>query len=182
MITSNIVSQITITRRGAKRIRKGHLWVYRSDVEETNQAESGAIVHVADQAGNFVGQAFYNDRSEIALRFLTTRDHQEIDREWWRARLRACFERRAAIARETNAYRLVYSEGDLLPSLIIDKYEDVFVIQTLSQGTERLKQILVELLVEELKPTDIVERNDAQGRKLEGVELFVRFVSVRLRL
>jgi len=171
MITSNIVSQITITRRGAKRIRKGHLWVYRSDVEETNQAESGAIVHVADQAGNFVGQAFYSDRSEIALRFLTTRDHQEIDREWWRARLRACFQRRAAIARETNAYRLVYSEGDLLPSLVIDKYEDVFVIQTLSQGTERLKQILVELLVEELKPTAIVERNDARVRELEGLEL-----------
>src|ERR1700682_3126364 len=107
-----VMAQIKISTRGAKRVRQGHLWVYRSDVWEASDTEGGAIVRVVDEAGNFVGQAFYSDRSEIALRFLTTRE-ETIDREWWRRRLQQCAENRAAIARQTNAYRLVYSEGDL---------------------------------------------------------------------
>ena len=163
------MTRVKINTRGAKRIRNGHLWVYRSDVREANDALGGQIVRVADEAGNFVGQAFYSDRSEIALRFLTTSE-EAIDREWWRARLRQCAGRRASIARETNAYRLVYSEGDLLPSLIVDVYDDVFVMQTLSQGTEQLKGTLAELLVDEFTPRTIVERNDARVRELEGLE------------
>src|SRR5258708_39553094 len=97
---SSVMSQIRITTRGAKRVRQGHLWVYRSDVRDAGDAAAGAIVRAVDDAGNFVGQAFYSDRSEIALRFLTTYD-QQIDREWWRARLRRCAQSRAAIARET---------------------------------------------------------------------------------
>lgn len=164
------MSQIKITTRGAKRIRQGHLWVYRSDVRDAAEAAPGSIARVVDDAGNFVGQAFYSDRSEISLRFLST-DENEIDREWWRARLRRCAHRRAAMARETNAYRLVYSEGDLLPSLIVDLYDDVLVLQTLSQGTEKLKGMLTELLTEEFAPRAIIERNDARVRQLEGLEL-----------
>ena len=163
------MDQVKITARGAKRIRKGHLWVYRSDVRRASDTSGGAVVRVVDEAGNFVGLAFYSNASEIALRFLTTSD-EAIDREWWRARLRQCAERRAAIAVETNAYRLVYSEGDLLPSLIVDSYDDVLVIQALSQGTDRLQSTLVELLIEEFKPRAIVERNDARVRELEGLE------------
>jgi len=162
-------AHLKITTRGAKRIRNGHLWVYRSDVREANDATAGQIVRVADEAGNAVGQAFYSDRSEIALRFLTTGE-ETIDREWWRARLRQSAARRSQVARETNAYRLVYSEGDLLPSLIVDRYDDLFVMQTLSQGTEQLKSTLAELLVEEFKPRTIVERNDARVRELEGLD------------
>ena len=164
------MSQIKISTRGAKRIRKGHLWVYRSDVRDVTDAKAGDIVAVVDDTGNFVGQALYSELSEIALRFLTTRE-ETIDGEWWRERLRGCAERRQAIARETNAYRLVYSEGDLMPSLIIDVYDQVFVIQTLSQGAERLQSTLVDLLVEEFKPRAIVERNDARVREFEGLEL-----------
>jgi 23S rRNA (cytosine1962-C5)-methyltransferase len=164
------MAQVRISTRGAKRIRHGHLWVYRSDVRETGDCEGGAIVRVVDEAGNFVGQAFYSDRSEIALRFLSTHE-EEIDREWWRARLRQCAERRATISRETNAYRLVYSEGDLLPSLIVDVYDNVLVLQTLSQGTETLKSLLVEMLIEQFSPRAIVERNDARVREFEGLEL-----------
>ena len=163
------MDQVKITARGAKRIRKGHLWVYRSDVRRASDTSGGAVVRVIDEAGNFVGLAFYSNASEIALRFLTTSD-EAIDREWWRARLRQCAERRAAIAVETNAYRLVYSEGDLLSSLIVDSYDDVLVIQALSQGTDRLQSTLVELLIEEFKPRAIVERNDARVRELEGLE------------
>ncbi len=161
--------QLSITARGAKRIRNGHLWVYRSDVVSADAAEAGAIVRVVDPANNFVGQALYSDTSEIGLRFLTTRE-ETIDREWWRARLRACAARRSAIARVTNAYRVVYAEGDLLPSLIVDKYDDILVMQTLSQATDRVKQLLCDLLVEELRPRLVVERNDQRVRQFEGLE------------
>jgi 23S rRNA (cytosine1962-C5)-methyltransferase len=164
------MSQVKISTRGAKRIRNGHLWVYRSDTRDSNEAEGGSIVRVVDEAGNFVGQAFYSDASEIALRFLTT-GNEEIDREWWRRRLQRCAQLRSGIARETNAYRLVYSEGDLLSSLIVDVYDKVMVMQNLSQGSERVKSDLVEILSEEFSPRAIVERNDARVRGLEGLEL-----------
>ena len=164
------MNTVSIASRGAKRVRNGHLWVYRSDVVSAGEVESGAIVKVVDPTHNFVGQAFYSDRSEIALRFLTTRD-DGIDREWWRARLRSSAERRTAIARDTNACRLVYSEGDMLPSLIVDRYDDILVMQTLSQGGERLKPMFTELLVEEFNPRAVIERNDARVRQLEGLEL-----------
>jgi 23S rRNA (cytosine1962-C5)-methyltransferase len=164
------VAQVRISSRGAKRIRRGHLWVYRSDIDDSESAEAGAIVRVVDQTGNFVGQAFYSDRSELALRFLTNRE-ENIDRDWWQERFRDSAQRRQTIARETNSYRLIYSEGDLLPSLIVDKYDDVLVMQTLSQGSDRLKQTFLELLIENFKPRAVVERNDARVRQLEGLEL-----------
>lgn len=169
------IAELKISKPGARRIRQGHLWVYRSDVRDAHDAAGGDITRVLDEGGNFVGQAMYSDRSEIALRFLTTRA-DNIDREWWQGRLRECVQRRAVIARETNAYRLVYSEGDLLPSLIIDRYDDVLVMQTLSQGTERLKGLICELLVEEFNPRAVVERNDARVRQFEGLEPLTGFL------
>jgi len=163
------MTTIKVSNRGAKRVRQGHLWVYRSDVRQAD-AEAGAIVEVVDEASNFVGQAFYSDASEIALRILTT-TRQTIDREWWRSRLRNCAARRVSIKRETNAYRLVYSEGDLLPSIIVDVYDGNFVWQALSQGSDRMQAELIELLVEEFQPKSVFELNDARVRQLENLEL-----------
>jgi len=164
------MATVKISNRGAQRIRRGHLWVYRSDLRDPQEAEAGAIVDAIDEAANFVGRAFYSDSSEIALRFLTTRD-EPIDRDWWRTRLRNCAQRRAQIANETNAYRLVYSEADLLSSIIIDVYDGHFILQTLSQGSDRIQTELVELLVEEFGPKSITELNDARVRQLEALEL-----------
>src|ERR1043165_7197061 len=161
-------SSVTITRRGAERVRGGHLWVYRSDVRDAEGVRGGAVVRVTDERGRFVAHALYSDRSEITLRVLTAKD-ETVEREWWRARLLASAARRAGIEREADAFRLVYSEGDLLPSLIVDRYSDVLVWQTLSQGTESLKEMLVELLVEEFAPRAVVERNDVRVRALEGL-------------
>ena len=164
------MSPITVTKRGADRIRRGHLWIYRSDVTDTSDSAGGSIVHVQDEHCNFVGQAFYSDSSQIALRFLSqTRD--SIDRDWWRERIREAASRRRGIGQETNAYRLIYSEGDLLPSLIVDRYADVLVLQTLSQGSEAIKPLLVELLIDEFAPRAIIERNDVRVRQHEGLEL-----------
>ncbi|HKQ51764.1 MAG TPA: class I SAM-dependent rRNA methyltransferase [Pyrinomonadaceae bacterium] len=161
---------VIITQRGAERARAGHLWIYRSDVRDARDAQGGAVITVRDERGRYVGRALYSSRSEISLRLLTLAD-EEIDHEWWRARLRQAARRREGIAPEANAYRLVYSEGDLLPSLIVDVYGDVLVMQTLSQGTEALKETLAGLLVEEFNPRAVVERNDVKVRALEGLEL-----------
>lgn len=161
---------VNITKRGVDRVRGGHLWIYRSDIVGAKGVQGGKVVRIRDEKGRFVGQAFWSDRSQIALRLLSLSE-ETIDREWWRARLRAAFARRAAYSTGTNAYRLVYSEGDLLPSLIIDNYDGVLVLQTLSQGADALKDTFVELLVEELRPRAVIERNDVRVRALEGLEL-----------
>jgi 23S rRNA (cytosine1962-C5)-methyltransferase len=164
-------AQVVVTRRGAERARAGHLWIYRSDLRrDAADAPGGSVVSVRDERGRHVAQALYSDRSEIALRLLTASD-ETIDREWWRRRLRESVARRAGLDAHADAFRLVYSEGDLMPSLIVDRYADVLVVQTLSQGTEALKPMLVELLVEELSPRAVVERNDVRVRALEGLEL-----------
>jgi 23S rRNA (cytosine1962-C5)-methyltransferase len=170
------MNTVTVTKRGADRIRGGHLWIYRSDVVNAEEAKGGSIVVVRDQSRNFVGQAFFSDTSQIALRFLSQTE-EPIDREWWRRRILEAANRRVTRGglnngpAHTNAYRLVYSEGDLLPSIIIDRYGDVLVLQTLSQGSDAIKPLLAELLVEQFTPRAIVERNDVRVRQHEGLEM-----------
>ena len=162
---------ITVSRKGAERARAGHLWIYRSDLLDAADAATGsAVVRVRDERGRYIGSALYSDRSQIALRLLTWRE-EAIDRDWWRERLRASIARRAGLEREADAFRLVYAEGDVLPSLIVDRYADVLVLQTLSQGTDAIKGMLVELLCELLNPRAVVERNDVRVRGLEGLPL-----------
>jgi 23S rRNA (cytosine1962-C5)-methyltransferase len=164
------MNEVTVSKRGADRIRGGHLWIYRSDVGEADEGAGGSVVVVRDQNRNFVGQAFFSDSSQIALRFLNQTE-EPIDREWWRRRILEAAARRAGITSDTNAYRLVYSEGDLLPSIIIDRYDDVLVLQTLSQGSESIKSLLGVLLIEVFTPRAVVERNDVRVRRHEGLEL-----------
>jgi 23S rRNA (cytosine1962-C5)-methyltransferase len=164
------MNTINVTKRGAERIRGGHLWIYRSDIVNSEEAQGGSMVIVRDQNHNFVGQALFSDSSQIALRFLTQTE-ETIDREWWRRRIVEATARRDGITSDTNAYRLVYSEGDLLPSLIIDRYKDVLVLQTLSQGTDAIKSMLVELLTEQFAPLAVIERNDVRVRQHEGLEM-----------
>ena len=162
-----------VNKKGADRIRQGHLWIYRSDVVGV-EAEGGAVVSVKDERGNLIGQALFSDSSQIALRFLT-QSNEAIDREWWRRRITEAAQRRQ-VPPDTNAYRLIYSEGDLLPSLIVDRYDEVLVLQTLSQGTEAVKQLVTEILIEQFQPRAIIERNDARVRELEGLPLIAATV------
>ncbi len=164
------MNEVIVNKRGADRIRGGHLWIYSSDIVNADEVEGGSIVVVRDQSRNFIGQAFFSDSSQIALRFLTQSENP-INREWWQQRLLEAAERRQILTAHTNAYRLVYSEGDLLPSIIIDRYDDVLVLQTLSQGSEGVKSLLVELLAEHFAPRAIVERNDVRVRQYEGLAL-----------
>jgi 23S rRNA (cytosine1962-C5)-methyltransferase len=162
------MNTVRVNKKGADRVRHGHLWIYRSDVVNVDAA-GGSVVTVKDERGNFIGQALYSDASQIALRFVT-QSPDEIDRGWWRRRIVEAAARRN-VGADTNAYRLVYSEGDLLPSLIVDRYNDVLVLQTLSQGTDALKETFTEILIEEFRPRAVIERNDARVRELEGLPL-----------
>lgn len=165
------MSKVFVNKKGARRVRSGHLWIYCSDVVKV-EANGGATVSVYDEGKNFVGKAFYSDSSEITLRIFTTKD-EIIDKEFWKTRIVEAAERRRTKdeRQTTNAQRLIYSEGDLIPSLIVDDYDGVFVMQTLSQGTEKLKEIFVEILREEFEPQAIIERNDVKVRQRENLEM-----------
>jgi 23S rRNA (cytosine1962-C5)-methyltransferase len=165
---------VVISTRGVERLRSGHPWVYRSDVRSA-QAEAGAIVRVADERGRFHGRAFYSDKSQIAVRLLT-RENVPVDRAFFAERLRRAAAYRQTVVENTDAYRLVHGEADLLPSIVIDRYGDYLVVQTLSQASERQKDLIVEILVELFSPLGILERNDPKVRLLEGLPQSVSVV------
>ena len=151
-------------------MRGGHLWIYKSDVVKI-KAAGGDVVSVFDETRNFIGQAFYSDSSEITLRIFTTRN-ETVDKEFWRKKILEAARRRSVDAGQTtNARRLVYSEGDLIPSLIVDDYDGVMVFQTLSQGTEKLKETFAQIFIEEFNPRAIIERNDVKVRQRENLPL-----------
>jgi 23S rRNA (cytosine1962-C5)-methyltransferase len=166
--------RVVISSRGVERLRSGHFWVYRSDIREA-QAGPGAVVRVTDERGRFHGRAFYSDKSQIAVRLLT-REDVPIDRAFFTERLRAAAAYRDIVVQDTDAFRLVYGESDRLPSVVVDRYGDYLVIQTLSQAAERRKELLVEILAELFSPKGILERNDPKVRLLEGLEQRVSVV------
>jgi len=159
---------VTVSPRGAQRLHDGHLWVYRTDVRETS-ASPGDTVRVQDGRGRSLGSALYSDRSQIALRLLV-RGERDAGPALWRARLEQAIAYRASLRLDATAYRLVHGEADLLPSLVVDRYADCLVLQTLSQGTDRHLPDLVAQLVALLRPRGILARNDPKVRLLEGLE------------
>jgi 23S rRNA (cytosine1962-C5)-methyltransferase len=161
-------STITVSARGEERIQNGHFWVYRGDVAD-GRGDAGAVVRVAAPNGRFLARAFYSDRSQITLRILTRHD-VPIDRAFWRARIEQAIAFRNTLGIDASAFRLVHGEGDLIPSLVIDRYGDYVAVQALSQGTDRLLSTVTELLVDIASPKGIIARNDPRVRLLEGLE------------
>ncbi len=157
------------TRRGARRAYGLHPWIYESDVAEVRDAAGGDIVRVEGPRGRSFGHAMYSDHSKIRLRLLGT-DGPWPDEEFWRRRLRAAVAYRDSLGIEGDAYRLVHSEADQLPSIVVDRYGEYLVIQSSSQGADKLQPLLVRLLVEELGPAGVLARNDLKVRAFEGLE------------
>ncbi len=155
---------VTINRRAAERLAAGHVWIYSSDIADRGQALGGDVVNVLDPRGRPCGAAHFSSSSQITLRLL--------GKEFSVAgRIAAAQAFRDRVVRETNAYRLVSSEADQMPALIIDRYDDCFVVQTLNQGMDRLQGEIVAALVEQYSPRAIVERNDAVVRQKEELPL-----------
>lgn len=159
---------VVISARGEQRLRSGHPWIYRSDVVDVD-ASGGDIVRVVAPRGRDVGYALFSDRSQIPLRLLTI-GGTLADEALIARRIRHAIAFRDSLHLDADAYRLVHGEADLLPSLVVDRYADHLVVQTLSQGMDRLLPVVVSTLVEALAPAGILARNDPKVRALEGLE------------
>ncbi len=161
---------VTVSRRGAARLRSGHLWVYRSDLLPPGETPAGTLVHVRDERGRKLGSALSSSSSQIAIRLLSTGEFTEQALpELLRDRVLAAIEFRRRRVRDSDSYRVIFSEGDLLPGLIIDKYNDVLTVGALTQAFDRaeLRELIVDLLAEQFPDASVVERIDPHIRELE---------------
>jgi 23S rRNA (cytosine1962-C5)-methyltransferase len=164
-----------VNRKAADRVASGHPWIFSSDVVDRGAAAPGDAVrvHLASANGSprrFLGIAHYSSLSQITLRLLSGAQ-EPIDRTFFLRRLTAAIAHRERVVEGSDAHRVVFSEGDLLPGLMVDRYGAYLVIQTLSQGMERARDLIVHCLTELLAPSGIIARNDASVRKREGLAL-----------
>lgn len=161
---------ITVSQRGAARLKSGHLWVYRSNVISPAGAPRGALVHVHDQRGRRLGSALYSSASQIAIRLLTS---EQITGDQLpsllRERIAAAVGFRRQVVRESDAYRVIFSEADLLPGLIVDKYNEVLAMQALTQAfdPEDVRDVVANSLAEHFPGSSLIERVDPHIRELE---------------
>ena len=159
---------VVISERGEERVRGGHPWVYRADVVDVD-AVGGDIVSVIGSRRRPIGSALFSDRSQIAIRMLSRSD-APAGESLIRARLESAIAYRTSLTIDASACRLVHGEADLLPSLVVDRYANYLVLQTLSQGMDRLLPTITRLLVELMAPAGILARNDPKVRSLEGLD------------
>jgi 23S rRNA (cytosine1962-C5)-methyltransferase len=164
------MNEVRVNRKAADRVLSGHPWIFSSDITDRDGAQPGAAVKVADPRGRPLGTAHYSSASQISLRMLSGQV-EEIGREFFLRRLRAAEEHRRKVVRDSNAYRVVHGEADLLPALVVDRYADCLVVQTLSQGMDAAKETIVSCLDEIFHPRAIVARNDVAVRAKEQLPL-----------
>jgi 23S rRNA (cytosine1962-C5)-methyltransferase len=149
----------------------GHLWVYAGHIDEVKgEPTAGDVVEIVTPNGKFFARGLYNPESKIRVRLLTF-EEEPITEQFWRGRVAQAIRLRQRIVLGTNAYRLLYGEADRLPGLIVDRYDDVLVMQTLSYGMDRRKALLADLLCQEAGVSRIYLRNDAKSRNLEGLSI-----------
>jgi 23S rRNA (cytosine1962-C5)-methyltransferase len=165
------MNEVRVNRKAAGRVASGHPWIFTSDIEDRDGAQPGQAVKVADPRGRPLGTAHYSSTSQIALRMLS---HQveDIGRDFYLKRLRAAeAHRRTVVHHDGDAYRVVHGEGDLLPALVVDRYGDYLVVQTLDQGMDAAKAEIASCLAEIFQPRGIVARNDVAVRGKEQLPL-----------
>ncbi len=177
MIADREVPAGVVTLARAKEIAGSrHLWIYAGFIHAVRgQPVSGDLVDVVMPNGRFYARGLYNPASKIRIRVLTF-EEEPITPAFWNERIAQAVRLRAQIVSGTTAYRLVYGEADLLPGFIVDRYGDVLVMQTLSSGMDRRKDLLADLLSEHTKVGRIYLRNDAKSRTLEGMSPMTGFL------
>lgn len=163
------LSEITLRRGEQERIVAGHPWIYQSSIEKLETpAADGDVVLVKDFRGKVLGVGFYNSHSRISVRVLSP-EPVEINQAFFERRILAALELRRRRMPDATSFRVVNAESDFLSGLIVDKYEDVLVVQTSSLGMDRRKGEIVEVLKNIFSPRAIVERNELASRKFEGL-------------
>lgn len=161
-------------------VRKGRRWVYRTEIDRIDgDFEPGDTVAVYDAYGRFVAKGFINPRSMITVRVLTEDPDEPVDEDFWVRRLSRAWNYRRLVLEDVDACRVAFAEADGLPALIVDKFGDVLVFQTLALGVDRWKPVIVRALDDLFLPLGIYERNDAPVRDLEGLEQVAGYVKGR---
>jgi 23S rRNA (cytosine1962-C5)-methyltransferase len=156
------MNQVRVNRKAAGRVASGHPWIFASDVTDRGQAQPGDAVQVIDPRGQSLGVAHYSSASQITLRMIGG-----TGRDFYLHRLRAAEAHRRLVVRDTDAYRVVHGEADLLPALVVDRYGEYLVMQTLDQGMDAAKLQIASCLEEIFHPLGIVARNDSAVRAKE---------------
>lgn len=165
-----MASKFYLHKGKGRRVENGHPWVYTDEIDEYDgEYTNGDIVEVYNFKKDFIGKGYINDVSKIAIRIMTRDINEEINEDFFRKRLRDAWEYRKKVI-DTSSCRFIFGEADFLPGLTIDKFEDYYVIQSLSLGIDKYKATIVKLLVEEYNAKGIYERSDANVRELEGME------------
>jgi 23S rRNA (cytosine1962-C5)-methyltransferase len=162
------VARVKVSPRGASRLKNGHVWVYRSDIVAANGATPGSVVNVTDHRGQVLGAALYSSSSQIAIR-LISREPVDDFPALLRQRIADAIAYREPLLHDTNAYRIIFSEADFLPGLIVDRYNDILAMQILTQAmdAEIVRETLLTELTNKLRPASVVERADPRVRQLE---------------
>src|SRR5258708_21017954 len=166
--SSTTSATVKISARGAARLKDGHVWVYRSDIVSADGVPAGSLVSVVDHRGQRLGSALYSSASQIAIRMISQEPVGDFP-ALLRPRLADAIAYREGMGRDTNAHRVVFSEADFLPGLIVDRYNDIVSMQILTQAmdAESVRAALVSEMSERLHPASIVERVDPRVRQLE---------------
>ena len=156
-----------------KSLSEGHVWIFSGALQQPpHWVEAGGLLDVKSATGQFVARGYYNPHTDIAIRILTRNPEEEIDGAFLRRRIRRALKlRRAFNPAVTNAYRLIHSEGDALPGVVVDRFGDILVVQIQTAGMELLRSQLVEALQQEIQPAGILLRNDSTARRREGLEI-----------
>jgi 23S rRNA (cytosine1962-C5)-methyltransferase len=165
-----MMGKLTVNQKGKRRIEGGHPWVFSSDIIEVGKdIEAGDVVNVQSAENRFLGRGYYNPKSQISLRMLTKQD-EPVDADFIAKRVKQAVDYRARLG-VLHACRLINAESDFLPAVIVDKFNDVLVMQTLSLGMEKLKDSVADALMANVPGVKgIYERNDVSVRALEGLE------------
>lgn len=155
-----------------KAVKHLHPWVFSGAIDQIKgKPDDGDIIMVTDHYDDFLAYGFYNSKSRVAVRLLEWNPETEINEDWWRKKIRKAVKYRDDLdTSDTNTYRLIFSEADYLPGLIVDRYADFLSVQLLTSGVERIKFILLNELQELLGPKGIFDRSDASARAHEGME------------
>ena len=166
--TESAVPQLKISPRGVSRLKSGHVWVYRSDVASADNIPPGSLVTVTDHRGKPLGTALYSSSSQIAIRMLSHEPVSDFP-ALLRQRIANAIAYRAAVVRDTDAYRLIFSEADLIPGLIVDRYNDILSLQILTQALDAssIREAVISELLQQINPAAVVERVDPRVRELE---------------
>lgn len=171
------MTRIYLNKKISSRILNGHPWIYANEINKTDgKAEAGDIVSVFTHDKKFIGKGYFNSKSQITVRLLTRNKDENINEEFFLTKISDAWNYRKKNGYEENC-RLIFGEADFLPGLIIDKFNDYFVVQTLSAGIDLWKPAIVKALQSIFFPKGIYERNDVPVRELEGLPQQKEFLS-----